>query len=79
MNITDVELEELSGKHYETRIHLLVDDLPFTVFVAGHGSGPSAREIEKRWEPDWGMDHVESEEHMVIANLIVEALKGQNK
>ncbi len=74
MKITKVELQELPSKHYSTDLLIPVnqddDDYVFTVSVAGYGPKPSHREIKRGWEPDWGMNHVESDIHLFLAQAV---------
>lgn len=72
MKITKVELADLPCKHYSTDLYATVEgdegeEYVFTVSISGYGPKPSSRELEKGWEPDWGMDHVESEMHLFLA------------
>ena len=76
MKIGEVELQPLPSKHYETSLIVEVDGRPFKVSICGSGSKPSEREILALWEPEFGMDHVESEEHLFLARKIVEALSN---
>jgi len=81
MEVTGVKLEQLRGKHYSTDVSVWVwseelgGELDFTVSISGYGPTPSYREILDGWEPEVGMDHVESKEHLFIAKVIMEALK----
>ena len=75
MKITKVELADLPCKHYRTDLYATVEsdegeEYVFTVSISGYGPKPSSREIEKGWEPDWGMDHVESEMHLFLAQAV---------
>ena len=74
MKVTEVELQPLPSKHYETSLIVEVDGRPFKVSICGSGSKPSQREINNGWEPEFGMDHVESVEHLFLARKIMEAL-----
>jgi len=72
MKITKVELAGLPCKHYSTDLYATVksdegEEYVFTVSISGYGLKPSRRELERGWEPDWGMEHVESEEHLFLA------------
>ena len=72
MKITEVELADLPCNHYSTDLYVTVEsdegyEYAFTVSISGYGSKPSHRELEKGWEPDWGMDHVESDVHLFLA------------
>ena len=82
MKIKSVTLEPLRFKHYATEIIVEVyDEFGFPndmcVSVSGYFPSPSQREIDKGWEPDYGMDHVETEAEYKIALAIVEALNGK--
>ena len=85
IKIKSVKLQPLRYKHYVTEVcvDLEVDGwtYDFKVEVGGFAPNPSPRELEGGWEPDQGMDHVESEAHLFLAHKICEALeglKGQN-
>ena len=80
-SITKVELTPLKGKHYETQLTVWVggnnydyEGVPFRISIAGMGSLPSVRELEKGYYTDEGMNHVESKEHLLIAEAILEKL-----
>lgn len=78
MKIKSVSLKELTSKHYSTDICVVVEvdgeDYHFTIQVSGYAPKASRREIAAGWEPDWGMDHVESELHLFLAETISEVL-----
>ena len=76
MKVTEVELQPLPSKHYETSLIVEVEGRLFRVSICGSGSKPSQREIDNGWEPDFGMDHVESIEHLFLAQKIMEALSN---
>jgi hypothetical protein len=76
MKLGSVELGELPDKHYATEVFAEVNDGTFRIDICGYGPKPSKRELDNGWQMDYGMDHVESEEHLFLANLIVEALKN---
>ena len=76
MKIDSVELQPLPSKHYETSVVVRIDGLHFTINICGYGLTPSQREIDNGWEPDYGMNHVESEEHLFLAQKIMEALSN---
>lgn len=85
IQVTSVELLPLEGKHYATEVHVEVriNGWPhnFRVDVCGYAPDASKREKDRGWEPDWGMDHTESETHLLLAHEICEALerlKGQD-
>ena len=80
-SITKVELTPLRGKHYETQLTVWVggnnydyEGVPFNISISGMGSLPSVRELENGYHTDEGMDHVESKEHLLIAEAILEKL-----
>lgn len=79
MKVKSVELDELLGKHYSTEVHVEVEVngsyYNFLVEVSGYAPNPSRRELNKGWEPDYGMDHVESDVHLFLAETIVKALE----
>jgi hypothetical protein len=84
MKVIDVNLMPLPSKHYSTDVWVTVSveghEYSLLVSVAGYAPKASSREIERGWEPDWGMDHTESEAHLDIAQRVVTALaalKGQ--
>jgi hypothetical protein len=74
MNITRIELEDLPSKHYSTELSVTAeqngDEYDFTINISGYGPKPSRRSLEGGWEPDWGMDHVESDIHLFLAEMI---------
>ena len=78
MKVIDVSLVHLQGKHYSTDVCVTVSvegrEYNLLVSVAGYAPKASSREKERGWEPDWGMDHTESETHLSIAQTIVDAL-----
>jgi len=80
MKIKSVTLDPLQGKHYSTELVVEVYDeggFPNDLFISicGYYPKPSQREIDKGWEPDDGMDHVETEAGYVLALIIKEALE----
>ena len=76
MKVDSVELQPLPNKHYETSLIVEVEGRTFKVSICGYGPTPSQREIDNGWQPDHGMDHVESEEHLFLAQKIMEALSN---
>lgn len=80
MEIISAKVLPLPCKHYSTDVDVTVvvedTDFHFTISVSGFGPNASSREKERGWEPDWGMDHTESEAHLFLAKRIVEALTG---
>lgn len=84
MKIKSVTLEPLRGKHYHTEILVEVYDewgMPNDIWIniSGYYPSPSQREIDKGWEPDDGMDHVETQAEYGLALIIKEALEGRMK
>ena len=84
MKITKVDLAVLPLKHYSTDLYVTVEsdegyEYVFTVSISGYGPKPSFRELERGWEPDWGMDHVESDVHLFLAEAARSYLKGPQK
>jgi hypothetical protein len=84
MKIVDANIRPLASKHYSTNLEVtvLVDGNEYTMLVsiAGYAPHASHREKVKGWEPDWGMDHTESETHLALAHLIANTfaeLKGE--
>jgi hypothetical protein len=80
MKIKSVTIEPLSGKHYGTEVFVKVFDQfgfsnDISISISGYYPAPSQREIDNGWEPDEGMDHVETEAEHVIALIIKEALE----
>ena len=75
MEVTDVYLVPLSGKYYTTEVIVETDNGSVFIEISSGNYKPSQREIDKGWEPDDGMDHVESEYSYEIAKKIVKALK----
>ena len=80
VKVIGVEHVPLSGKYYETSILVDVEDMfgfkhQVTINLFGDDCYPSERELDKGWEPDYGMDHVETEATHIVASIIVEALK----
>lgn len=78
MKVNNIKLEHLKGKHYSTQITLEVNGRGFLISLAGSGTKPSKRELAYGWEPDYGMDHVESEEHFYLASLILMKLMQED-
>jgi hypothetical protein len=79
MKAVEATLLPLPSKHYETQVEVLVKDdngghWNFIVSVSGYGPRPSKRALDRGWEPDWGMDHVESDIHLYLADKIAAAL-----
>ena len=81
MRILDVNILPLKGKHYSTDLEVAfeVDGYEYTMMVSIVGYAPHAsiREKARGWEPDWGMDHTESETHLGLAHMIASALADQ--
>lgn len=82
VKVTYCEIAPLECKHYDTQVYVDVVDncirYPFTISISGYHPQPSKREIDKGWEPDCGMDHVESEVHLMLAEIIAKALEDYN-
>ena len=81
MKITKIELVDLPIKHYSTDVLVTVEnegeDYEFKISILGCGPKPSYRELERGWEPDWGMDHVESDIHLFLAQRLMESFWGR--
>ena len=78
MEVVDVTILPLGSKHYSTDLEVVVcvDGLEYTmkVSISGYAPTPSYREVLKGYEPDYGMDHVESETHLKLAHIFAKAL-----
>ena len=78
MRVIDAQLMPLPSKHYSTDVEVTVSvqghEYSLLVSVAGYAPNASSREKERGWEPDWGMDHTESEAHLDIAKMVVTTL-----
>ena len=69
------QIEPLKGKYYGTRVvNTETDDLIEVWLSLKMGSQPSSREFENGWTPDYGFDHVETQESYETALKIVEKL-----
>jgi hypothetical protein len=82
LDIVGVEVLPLESKHYSTDVRVEVKGsvgkhYSLIVSISGYYPVPSAREIQRGWEPDWGMDHTESSAHWFIARTIEKALRGE--
>ena len=84
MKILDVHILPLEPKHYSTDLVVEVEvdgsQYALRVSIAGYAPKPSIRAKLQGWEPDWGMDHTESETHLALAHLIantIAELKGK--
>jgi hypothetical protein len=80
VKIKEVTLEPLRSKHYTTdlTVRLMNSDLEvfrYNISISGYSSTPSVRETDRGWEPDDGMNHVEGQEHHILALIIKEALE----
>lgn len=80
MRIKSVTLEPLRDKHYSTDLVVEVcDEWGFpnslVITISGYYPKPSQRELDKGWEPDYGMDHVETHAEHVLALIIKQALE----
>jgi len=81
VKVKSVTLEPLRDKHYSTDLVVEVyDQMGFPndilISISGYYPAPSQRELDKGWEPDYGMDHVETEAEYCLALVIKEALEG---
>lgn len=77
MKVVDVSLKPLPNKHYSTDLTVTFDSgETFDVEISGYGSTPSQREVDNGWEPDFGMNHVESEGHLFLAQKIKETFSN---
>lgn len=78
MRIKNVKLTPLPSKHYETVVEVTVGqdwgDSIFKVSISGYGSNPSIRELENGEYPCDGMNHVESDVHLFLAEAIYSKL-----
>lgn len=78
MKVLNVFIRPLETKHYATDVEVEVEvdgeQYPLVVSIAGYAPKPSIRARLQGWEPDRGMDHVESESHHMIAQLIASTL-----
>jgi hypothetical protein len=81
MKVVDVNILPLESKHYSTdlSVDVDVDGHIYTMLVSISGYAPRAsiREVDRGWEPDWGMDHIESETHFALAHMIASSLADQ--
>lgn len=82
VKIKDAKLLPLGCKHYRTEVEVVVDvdgdDHTFNVSISGYAPNASFREIMGGWQPEWGMDHTESEAHLHIAARIIGALTKED-
>jgi hypothetical protein len=62
----------LFGKYYGTLVSAKDWNIKVWARVRSD-SRPSVREVAEGWEPDWGFDHVETEESYATAQLIAAA------
>ena len=80
IKVTSVELQPLVNKHYATEVYVEVSikgvAFNFRVDVCGYAPTASQREKDRGWEPDWEMDHTESEAHLFLAQKICDMLEG---
>ena len=80
MKIIAANLRPLSSKHYSTELSLVVNvagwNYNINIDISGYAPIASTRELARGWEPDQGMDHVESEVHYRIAKDICAFLEG---
>ena len=77
------KLLPLGCKHYSTEVEVVAEvdgkDYTFYVSISGYAPNASYREVMAGWEPDWGMDHTESEAHLHIAERIIGALTTEGE
>ena len=78
-----MQLESLENKHYDTRIRVWLDGdhyeslgQEFLISISGLGVSPSYRELEREYYPEEGMNHIESEQHLFLAQEIIKALSN---
>lgn len=75
--IKDVYIMPLDCKYYDTQMVVLFDDgEKLHISVSGYSSNPSVREINRGWERDHGMDHVEGVKAYKTAQLILRVLES---
>lgn len=78
MKVVTTYLEPLRSKHYDTGIDVEIEKdgsvYDLRISISGYYPKPSKRELEKGWDPEFGMDHVENEAELFLAEKIVEAL-----
>ena len=80
IKIAKSEILPLETKHYSTEVlvDVIVDSkvYKFLISVSGYAPNASEREKERGWKLDWGMDHTESEAHLLIAQKIAKVLNS---
>lgn len=76
MKLESIEIKPLESKHYSTDIDVVFYDGSFCgVSVFGRGFYPSERELLNGWEPEDGLNHVETGVVYEVAQVIEKALK----
>lgn len=76
MKLESIEIKPLKSKHYSTDINVVFSDGSFCgVSVFGEGFYPSERELLNGWEPEDGLNHVETDVVYEVAQVIEKALK----
>lgn len=76
MKLKSIEIKPLESKHYSTDVSVVFYDGSFCmVSVFGSGFYPSERELLNGQEPDYGLDHVETDIVYEVAQVIEKALK----
>lgn len=68
-------LKPLVNKHYSTDIEVKFKNCPGTFLISISGEGTVASDREGDWEPCDDMNHVESREHLYLANIILDAIR----
>lgn len=75
---SEITLEPLEGKYYETVILVdLGNHRGLRISIGGWGGEASEREKKNGWEPDYGMDHVETQDAYEVAKKIVKLLEDK--
>jgi hypothetical protein len=78
IEIKSVKIKPLPSKFYETEIDVCLteggSEFDFTITISGYHDKPSEREYANDYHPDFGMNHVESEAHYFLAEVIRDAL-----
>ena len=80
--IESVEVEPLPSKYYETELHVKARNgycnSTIRISISGYSYPPSVREVNRGWDAEHGMDHVEGEIQYKIALAIAEALEDKS-
>lgn len=78
IKIKNSHIKPLCDKHYTTDVQVTAEidgeNYTMTIQISGYAPNASERAKELGWEPDWGMDHTESELHLYLAQKINETL-----